>query len=493
MPHLRHISPLTLRLLTQAITLLSLCLNSCTPVREAQQIVAEADSLRTVGVQYTDSTAMADAAATLEHVHLIYPTAYAHASYYYGRILRAHDNHPEAMLAFLRVIHSRTEDNEIKARAYSNMGTLCHKANEYELACNMYSLCAEEFLLIGDSTMYYYALNEVALNLAENKQTNRSMSLTQRIESECSDKGVLAKLWETRAEAYIQIEEFDSTLFCIKQLHALGDKGATGFALLARAYENLNVIDSALFYAKKVVNESNFYGDKFNMLYVLSHYDTTLSTNYILTLTSNREDIRFEEYEPEKVMLTQAVQLLQQDLNRKPDLKWLLAVVITLVAIGTTLTLYVKRKRRQHQLYSQRVAKAQEEHRNLSEQNTQLEQTLTQHQKKVLAEIEVFCNSITKENLKQELCWRDFDKMCTIVNSRMYGLVDKLRARGITSDNEIRICVVVIIGHFDTKQMVDIVSTSYDSFKTTKSFAAKKLKTTGKNMRTALLKVAIGG
>ena len=83
--------------------------------------------------------------------------------------------------------------------------------------------------------------------------------------------------------------------------------------------------------------------------------------------------------------------------------------------------------------------------------------------------------------------------MCTIVNRRMYGLVDKLRAHGITSDNEIRICVVVIIGHFDTKQMVDIVSTSYDSFKTTKSFAAKKLKTTGKNMRSALLKVAIGG
>ena len=82
--------------------------------------------------------------------------------------------------------------------------------------------------------------------------------------------------------------------------------------------------------------------------------------------------------------------------------------------------------------------------------------------------------------------------MCTIVNSRMYGLVDKLRARGITSDNEIRICVVVIIGHFDTKQMVDIVSTSYDSFKTTKSLAAKKLKTSGKNMHSALINLAVG-
>ena len=143
MPRTHHISPLSHRPLTLTVALLLLCLTSCTPIREAQQIVAEADSLRSAGISLSpftfhlspsksDSTAMADAAATLEHVHLIYPTAYAHANYYYGRILRERGNHPAAMLAFLRVIHSRTEDDEIKARAYSNMGTLCHKANEYE-------------------------------------------------------------------------------------------------------------------------------------------------------------------------------------------------------------------------------------------------------------------------------------------------------------------------------------------------------------------------
>ena len=76
----RHISSLSLYPLILAVALLSLCLHSCTPVREAQQIVAEADSLRTAGVAYTDSTTMADAAATLQHVHLFYPTAYAHAN-----------------------------------------------------------------------------------------------------------------------------------------------------------------------------------------------------------------------------------------------------------------------------------------------------------------------------------------------------------------------------------------------------------------------------
>ena len=78
------------------LAVLLLGLFSCTSIREAQEVVAEADSLRAEGVQYTDSAALADAAATLERVRLIYPTAYAHANYYYGRILRKHGNQPEA-------------------------------------------------------------------------------------------------------------------------------------------------------------------------------------------------------------------------------------------------------------------------------------------------------------------------------------------------------------------------------------------------------------
>ena len=468
-------SPLSLHPLILAVALLSLCLHSCTPVREAQQIVATSDSLRTAGVQYTDSTAMADAATTLEHVHLLYPTAYAHANYYYGRILREHNDHPAAMLAFLRVVHSQTHDHAIKGRSYSNIANMCRLAAEHELAYDIYERSAEEFLRVPDSTAYYYALNNMAFELAEDKRSCDAISLTNIIESECSDENVLTKIWESRADAYIQAQAYDSAIYCAHQLQSRGNHEPTGYLFLAQAYDNLGISDSALHYARLVMEQSSYHGDKYNVLYILSHHDSTLSSDEILTLTSDREDLRFDEYEPEKVMLTQAVQLLQQELNRKPDIRWLLAVLLTLAIIATALAWYVKRKRRKHQLISQQIEEAQAE-----------------HQKRVAAEIEIFCQSITDaSSLKTTLCWNDFDKMCAIVNNRMFGLADKLKALGVLNEREIRLCILVVIGKFRDKEMADILFYGENSFRAMKSMVAKKLGTTGKNLLDFLLKMAI--
>ena len=176
-----HISPLPLRPLILAGALLLLCLSSCSRVhsiRETRTIVAEADSLRNAGQSLSpftfhlspsksDSCAMADAAATLEPLRLIYPTAYAHANYYYGRLLREAGNHPEAMLAFLRVVHSCTKDHEIIARAYANIASMCRRAQEYPLSCQMDFFSARHFLANNDSIHYYYSLNNVAFDYAE--------------------------------------------------------------------------------------------------------------------------------------------------------------------------------------------------------------------------------------------------------------------------------------------------------------------------------------
>ena len=156
--------------------------------------------------------------------------------------------------------------------------------------------------------------------------------------------------------------------------------------------------------------------------------------------------------------------------------------------------LYIKRKRRQHQLYSQRVAKAQEEHRNLSNQNTQLEQSLTQHQKKALAEIEVFCAAIQNRfDLNEKLCWKDFSKMCSIVNQRMFGFVDKLNKILVLNEKEMRLCVLVVIGNFNNNEMADIICYDPHSLRSIKSKIAGQLGISGKNMHSYLLKLAIGG
>ena len=469
---------------------------SCTfrhDVHEARHTVAEADSLRAEGVAYEDSAAIAQAAGTLFRVRALFPTDYAHANYYYGRVLRNRGDHPAAMQAFLRTIHSRTQDHAIKARTYANVANMCRLAAEHELAYQIYENSAQEFIEAQDTTLYYYALNNMAIALAELKLKNEALTIVNKIAYECLDTNVLTKIWETRAIAYIYLEQYDSVIYCVRQLKIRGNQETTGTLLLARAFSSLEEKDSAVYYAQQVAECTNSLFDLNNAFYILANDDERKSKEDILHVAADRSDVQ-KILEVRQGQLSQATQLLEQDLTRKPDLKWLLAVVITLAIIGTTLSMYIKRRRRQHRLYSQRVAKAQEKHRNLAEQNIQLEQALTQHQKKALTEIEVFCATIqNRSDLNEKLCWKDFDRMCSIANQRMFGLVDKLNTILVLNEKEMRLCVLIVIGNFSNDEMADLICYAPHSLRSIKSKIAGVLGISGKNMHTYLLKLAIGG
>ena len=157
----RHI--LLLLLLTAGL-LLTGC--SSRALHEAQEVVKQADSLRAEGVAYTDSMALAEAYNTLEKWQCIYPTDYARACYYYGRLLRNNDDPVAAMQVFINGTHSHTRDYHILGRTYSNMGSICHLVNEFQLSYDMYSHSADMFLKNGDTLLYYYLPNDMAVELA---------------------------------------------------------------------------------------------------------------------------------------------------------------------------------------------------------------------------------------------------------------------------------------------------------------------------------------
>ena len=452
------------------LAVLLLGLSSCTQIREAQEVVAEADSPRAEGVLYADSTAMADAAATLERVRLIYPTDYAHANYWYGRILRKHGNQPEAMLAFLRVVHSHTKDHAVKARSYSNMGTLCYLTDEYALSYEMYSSCAEQFLLAHDSIAYFYALNSMAYNLAEQGDKQGVYDLLKIVESQCSNEEVLVKLLETKAEACMKANENDSALYYSTLLSERGNHEPTGLLIRAQAYDNLEEKDSALLYANLVLESTTFYGDKFNALYIITHNDTTINVEEVLALTSARSDIQME-YTDARALLSQAVQLLRQDLNRKPDYTRLWSIIITALVLIIPTALYTFSKRRKHWLISQ-----------------QIEETRAAHQKRVADEIELLSRTVTDaSSLKKKLCWGDFDKMCEVVNNRIFGFVDKLKAQCPLNEKELRLCVLVVLGSFHDKEMADILCYGDKSIRSIKRHVARKLGTSSRHLRAFLL------
>ncbi len=455
-------------------------------MREAQEVVAHADSLREAHLyaqnEYDDSLSLAQAYETLKEIPLPFRgwlglnSSYAHACYHYGRMLRAKDNHVEAMKVFIAATHSRTRDYHILGRVYSNMGSMCHLAGEYQLSYDMFAKCADCLLQNGDTISYYYGLNEMAFELAEQGKKDETLILLDSITRNCNDKNVILKTWETKAEMYLNSCQYDSAIVIVDSMLCSDYNSPTGLLIKAQAFSFLGTTDSAVYYAKKVLDTTRSLFDMNNALYILTHDDKSKNKNEIRQASADRSDIQ-KLIEIRHGKITTAVQLLEQDLTRKPDLRWLYSTIGTLVLISLFLLCYVRRKHRKRELLSQQIEEL--ENRN--------NDTIA----KISAQIENNIALLSQStNLKEDLSWSDYNKLCRIVDLQFNLLATKLHKKQVLNETQIRLCVLVLLN----LRRVDIANTlpyAQNGIGKLKDQTSKLLGTTGKNLRLFLIKIAI--
>lgn len=458
--------------------LLIVGLTACTPcvVREAQTVVAEADSLRAEGQMYSDSVQLAEACATLGRWQWFYADDYAHACYHYGRLLREKDDPVTAMQVLIRATHSRTHDYHILGRVYSNMGSICHLANDYSLSYDMYQRSADMFLSNGDSLNYYYALNDMAYELAHLRQKDASLDILDHIAQGCSSTAVLTKLLETKAETYLYAQQYDSAIFFAAELYSRGNHEPDGLLIRAQAFSFLGITDSAVYYAQWVLAISNSLSHRNNALYILTNDDELKDKTSIRQTAADRADIQ-KLLEIRQGKVSQATQLLKQDINRKINLTWLYTTIATLAIVGMILFVHVTRKRKRHQLLSQQI----------SDLETKTDSAIAELQHQIEEKCILFASS---PNIKTDLCWNNYDKMCDIVNQHFGLLARKLQQTYHLSEREIRLCVLSLFNMgYDT--MADLLYYAPNGIGKFKMRVARKLGTTAKKMRQFLIDIAI--
>lgn len=464
-------------------------------LREAQQVVAQADSLRSQGKLYEDSARLAQAYSTLNQWHYFYADDFVHACYHYGRLLRAKDNPVEAMQAFISATHSRSRDYHILGRVYSNMGDICHLANKFSLSYDMFGRSAEQFLRNGDSLAYFYVLNDMAFESAEMGRKEETLALIDVVESNCTDIDVLAKTSETKSRLFFNMAQYDSVISTVRQMRVNGNPSITSLGLLARAFEYIGNTDSALFYARKVMaspyaSEQN----KYNMLYILINYDKSLRNQDLISLSALRSDIETEILIPLHNGWAVAVKTLEQDLHRKPDVKWLYAVGMTIGIFGLFIFIYIHHKRKQRALLSQQVNEL--EHIN-SVKKQQYENIMQEHigyKNSLVAQIEDTCAIFSSSaHIKKDLCWSDFDQLCVIVNQNFFFFAKKLQDTRLLNEKEIRLCILVLIGISNSKQLADLLFYSESGIRNFKNRTAKKLNTNSIEFRNVLMNIVVGG
>ena len=468
-------------------------------LHEAEAVVAQADSLWQAGLMYGidagDSLSLAQAYETLGAYQFLSPftfhpsSSFTHACYHYGKLLRAKDDPEEAMQAFINATHSRTHDYHILGRVYSNMGDLCHLANEYALSYDMYERSGQMYLLNGDSLLYFYDLNNMAYELAEQGQKDEALTILHTIPVIDDDLSSLMNL--TRAELYMKICLYDSAIYYAHSARSSEMSFIEASLILAQSYSFLTIQDSSVYYANFIIEQSNLLSNINNALYIISNDDKTKDINEVRQASADRSDTQ-KLIAIRQGKLSQAVQLLEQDLAKTPDLRWLYAVIATIIVICSCILFYVHKKRSQHKLLSQQVDDLSKINDSVKEQHEHIKKEYTEYKDNLLTQIEQNYAVLTQSpNIFTDIHWKDYNALCQIINDNFGMLAAKLQGIYHLSEKEIRLCILVLLEITNSKLMAEKLYYSESGIRNLKNRTAKKLGTNSVKMRNALLKLAI--
>ena len=494
------------------LVLVAVACMSCGTVTDDKQQVAEAcsvlrtaDSLRAQGVLIDDSIALARAVTALGSHQRRHADDYVRACYYYGCLLRKRNNYTAAMQTFINAVHTETQRHDILGRVYSNMGSLCQKSSEFELAYQMYEMCAEQFMAAKDTTMYYFAFHAMAYELAEQKKKTETCSLLGQIEQECTSTEVLTKIWETKARMYMHSEQYDSVIHCVNILHKNSYTYAVTYVLKAQAFWELGQNDSALYYARHVMQMPDASDvDKYNMLYITSNYDPSIDKQEVLKQTSERADINNYNIKPEKKQLAVAVMLLRQDMDRKPYFVnhiYLLLFLFFIIVVWLVAAIIIRKKHAKSakDIEKQRLQLKEDQqviisqYIRIKEKTEILNSEYNKHKNSIIQELERNINTLMKsENWQKETEWDDYDRFCETANRHFFMIADKLKAKKVLSEKEIRLCILVMTGCFDNRQIARLICYAESGIRNYKQRIAKKLGISSKDLRTYLFSLAVG-
>lgn len=452
------------------------CLASCTPraVREAQEVVAQADSLRAEGMIYGidagDSLALAQAYETLGRIsryllpitnhQLQITNTYAHACYHYGRLLREKDDPVGAMECFINATHSRTRDYHILGRVYSNIGEICQTSGEYNLATEIYTKSADAFLSNGDTVLYFFGLNNAAFTLAERGKKDSVLTILHQINH--SEAGTLLDIAvkETLMEAYLKVQQYDSALYYADYLWRKGCYIESVFIVKAQVFSFTSQNDSATYYAEQVISHSTNLFLLANAYFILTNQDESRDVSSVRDVSCKRADIQ-KQIEIRQGKLSQAVQLLEQDINREPDRrKQILLFILLLLWAIVCITIYIAHKHKK-----QAIALADKHADNVVE-------SIKQH--------------IDTTDINNTLHWKNYSTMKSDADLYMGGIVSKLESCNL-NEVEIRFCILTLLD-FRLKQIAETIHYSYPSgIKTLKKRVSDKLGTTPPELKNFLL------
>ena len=489
---MRTIAPDIVAMKKFLLTILSvLCLLSCSRVEEARKVVAVAEAMRLgEGKIYSDSTKLAETVNALKPFRWIYPTDYARANYYYGRLLMdSCNNEVEAMRCFINASHTNTKD-KIKGRIYCNMGIMSEMCDSNLLAYEMYEKSMFIFKAANDTFAYYHAKNDMAIALANLKKKKECLELLNHIINESNDSDVVSLSYCHMGSLYCLLGQYDSAIWCANKALKYKENFFSA-RIKAQSFHYLGIKDSAVFYAQQWMEKTYFLIDIKSAKYILQYDDAdNISKDSVNIISADRMDIQ-NELDRKHQRLTKAIQLLEQDLNRKPNYPLIIIIAAALTAFIVVTAITAKRIRKKQKRLKHEQLSVEERQKKLERDALIYERQRNEHLNKLKTQLEDTCRAIREtQDLRNTMKWELFDEMCAVADLRLMNIATRLKSFGL-NEREVRLCVLVMIDDFSGKEIAQNINYAESGIRSLKSKTAKKIGTDSKNLRTTLQNIAI--
>lgn len=474
--------------------LVSVVTAACSPqrMRQAEDAVRTADSLRAAGQYYSDSGALADAVRTLRPLRLFHRNTYAHACYHYGRLL-IDLNHPmSAVEQLLQAERYAGKDYALQGRTQTNIAYACQLEERWLLAYDIYQQAGNNFLLSGDTIAYYASLYSMAMLSAYSKRCDSTFVLVDSIRSYCPDPMIRMRAYAPLMQFYMCTDQFESALQCADSLLSNNICVPLAWLVKAQAYHYLNQKDSACWYAEKVVATDSILLNRRNAYYILTNDDVNANKELIKQRAAIRADIQ-HEMQHRQAELTQAVDyyLQQKQVFKRRKITLFIGSFVGITLLFAGLLLYLSRRKHKKDIINlhKKNKSLQQTNQDLHQTNQNLLTEQAEQHRIILSDVEHTCQTLlANPDWMEVMQWTDYQSLRRNINSRFYRLEEHLQASGIKKEQEIRLCVLVLL-NLSHKKIAAILGCSPLSIGRNKENTAQKLGVHGGDLRVRLLEL----
>lgn len=457
---------------------------------EAKGVVAMADSIDQTQHQiYDDTVALRKAIHTLNNPlgRTFKRSTLGKAFYYMGRNLENdYSQVARAAECYVSADWLKIDDPIYRGRVNSCISGICSNYNQDTLSLLFYERALDEFEKSGNEWYYANALLNMCSLKSGIQNFEEADSLWQIAATYSFDDTYNWYLNDVRVVYFYFQNASYSPDSIIRYLRKNPITNSYRASKLSGAFYDLGQMDSAAYYAQKVIYEYNDVpGNNVSAYYILHKY--AIQQGDLLaadSISSLRMDER-RKSEAKKIDSLDGIQVFEKYLAYCEVYQWrvLLYCLAGLLAFSVVVVLLWYWQRAKKEVHAQAKAVQQAEmeyHQTLEEQRHQRMEALVQH-------VEHFRARYPKPNKE----WSNYEKMRSELNQSLLCLLDKLAERKL-SEKEIRLCVYCLLYRdVSTKILAEYMIYSAVGIRTFKQRTAQKLGTTAANLYDFLIDLAI--